>query len=653
MLKTVFLSLALLVSAISVAAPTIKDYGSLPNTSMMSISPSGKAIAFRSVQDGMDTLRVISLADKKLVSGLDLAKIQPKSIIFANDNTVYLQASSFGRVAGFRGKFESSTGFALDLKTNKVRQLLIPGKHTVYPGQTGLGQVIGFTKDRNYALMPAFVGTTDLVLGKPLDPNYSVLKVNLGKSTRHQREGAGSLYSVDFFVDDEGTLVAEERYDHKNNHHSLWAIKNGRLEEIFAETLAIRTKSWVGLTSDYSSVVFLETDEQTGRSDYFLLEIASGKITKADFGRSDADIEAVISDSNRVVHGVRYSGFSPSYHFFDSALNSRVAKIMGQFPEQSTWIVDQTPDWKHIVVYVEGSSYVGDYYLVGNDNETTFLASSRRNISHEDVNPIGKITLTARDGLQVPTLLTIPQSGMANMKNLPAVVFPHGGPRSYDRIGFDYFAQALASAGYMVIQPQFRGSTGFGEKHMSAGNGEWGRKMQDDITDTVKVLSEKGIINPQKVCIVGMSYGGYAALAGGAFTPELYRCIVSINGVANLANMYQYDKFERGSHHESVAFWEMQFAANANGEVDKEGMKARSPDSHAEKFAAPVLLIHAENDQIVPLKQSESMRTALRKHNKQVELVKLKGDNHYLQNNETRIATLEATVNFVNAHLQH
>src|SRR5690606_6110549 len=138
------------------------------------------------------------------------------------------------------------------------------------------------------------------------------------------------------------------------------------------------------------------------------------------------------------------------------------------------------------------------------------------------------------------------------------------------------------------------------------------------------------------------SYGGYAALAGGAFTPDLYKCIVSINGVADLASMYQYAKYEHGSRHESVSYWEMQFAANENGEVDKKEMKARSPESHAEKFAAPVLLIHGENDAVVPFKQSETMRSALRKHKKQVSLVKLKGDNHHLQNNETRIAALEA-----------
>ena len=652
MLKIAFFALSLLVSAISFAAPTIKDYGSLPNTSMMSISPDGKTVAFRSVQEGMDMLRVVSLTEKKIISGLDLTKIQPKSILFANNDTVYIQASEYGRVSGFRGKFESSTGFVLDIHTNKVRQLLIPGEHAIYPGQIGLGQVIGFTKDRDYALMPAYVGSTDLMLGRSVTPNYSLLKVNLNKRTRHKRESAGSLYSVDFFVDEEGSLVAEERYDQKENRHSLWAVKDGDLVEIFTETLALRTKSFVGLTPDYSSIVFLETDEQTGRFDYFLLNIASGKITKADFGKSDADIEAVISDSNRVVHGVRYSGFSPSYYFFDAQLNSRVAKILELFSEQSVWIVDQTPDWKNIVVYVEGSSFVGDFYFVGINNEPTFLASSRQNISHESVNPIGKLTLAARDGLHIPTLVTIPQAAMANMKNLPAVIYPHGGPRSYDRIGFDYFAQALASEGYMVVQPQFRGSTGFGEKHANAGNGEWGRKMQDDISDTVKALSEKGIIDPKRVCIAGMSYGGYAALAGGAFTPDLYKCVVSINGVADLGGMYQYVKYERGSRHESVSYWEMQFAANENGEVDKKEMKARSPESHADKFSAPVLLIHGENDDVVPFKQSQAMRSALRKHKKQVELVKLKDDNHHLQNNETRIAALEATVKFISTHLQ-
>lgn len=634
------------------ASPTLNDYGSLPTVSMLSISPNGDTIAFRRVQDGHDTLNIISLAEKKALPGLDLSRIQPKRISFLNDSNIFLQASTFGRVSGFRGKFETSTGFAFDLQTNSVRQLLIPGKDSIYPGQVGLGQIVGFSKDRNHVLMPAFLGTTDLVLGKPVDPNYSLVQVRVDKRARPKRVAAGSLHSTDFFVDQKGHLIAEERYDQRRNHHSIWAMKDGSLKEVLSETTEIRNKSWVGLTPDVQSLVFLDTNEETGRSDYYEFEIATGKITSGGFGREDADIESVITDSNRIVHGVRYSGFTPSYKFFDAKLNKRIQNILALYPEQSVWITDQSPDWKHIVVYVTGSNFAGNYYLISENEEPTLLTRSRTNIADENIHPIGKTTITARDGLAIPTLLTIPQQHLSNMKNLPAVIFPHGGPRSYDRIEFDFFTQALAAEGYMVVQPQFRGSSGFGAKHAIAGNGEWGGKMQEDITDTLSALSEKGLIDPSRVCIAGMSYGGYAALMGGALTPSLYKCVVSINGVTNLSDMYQYDKFEHGHNHEVVIYMERQFAANAAGEIDRATMKARSPDTHADAFTAPVLLIHAENDKIVPFKQSSAMNRALKRKKKAVELVKLKGDSHYLENNETRIMALENTIKFINAHLK-
>lgn len=634
------------------ASPTLDDYGSLPTVSMLSVSPDGNTVAFRRVQDGRDILNVISLSEKKALPGLDLGEIQPKSIRFLSNNSIFLQASTFGRVSGFRGKFETSTGFAFDIKNNRVRQLLVPGEGSIYPGQVGLGQIVGLSKDRKHVLMPAFIGTTDLVLGKPVDPNYSLVQVRVDKRSRPKRVAAGSVYSTDFFVDKEGSLIAEERYDQRRNHHSVWAMKDGRLQEVLSETTDIRTKSWVGLTPDARSLVFLDTNEDTGRSDYYEFEIATGKITGGGFGREDADIESVITDINRIVHGVRYSGFTPSYKFFDAKLDQRIHGILAQYPEQSVWIVDQSQDWKHIVVYVTGSNFAGNYYLVSENEKPILLTRSRPNIADEDIHPIGKTTITARDGLAIPTLLIIPTQHLSNMKNLPAVIFPHGGPRSYDRIEFDFFAQALAAEGYMVVQPQFRGSSGFGIKHAIAGNGEWGGKMQEDITDTVNALSEKGLIDPSRVCIAGMSYGGYAALMGGALTPSLYKCVVSINGVTNLPGLYQYDKFEHGHNHDVVTYMEKQFAANAAGEIDKATMKARSPDTHADAFTAPVLLIHSENDKIVPFKQSSAMNSVLKRKKKQVELVKLKGDSHHLENNETRLKALESTIKFINAHLK-
>jgi dipeptidyl aminopeptidase/acylaminoacyl peptidase len=227
---------------------------------------------------------------------------------------------------------------------------------------------------------------------------------------------------------------------------------------------------------------------------------------------------------------------------------------------------------------------------------------------------------------------------------------PHGGPASHDTIGFDYMAQALAQQGYLVIMPQFRGSSGFGWEHRSAGIGEWGGKMQDDISDAVAQFAGRGMIDPARVCIVGASYGGYAALAGGAFTPDLYRCVVSINGIGDLAGFREWVRRAQGSSSQALAYWEMQIGGDR---YTKEVALARSPEAASGQFKAPVLLIHSRRDEIVPVEQSKSMHSALKKQGKAVEYVELDGDDHYLSLGETRRAALRSMIDFVNQNLQN
>ena len=637
------------VSINSFAAPGLQDYGNLPVVSMIAISPDGDKVAFRKVVEGKDVLAVTSLSQKKQLMMLDLAKIQPHGLEFLSNDLLYFVVSETQRISGFRGKVDASTGFILDVTTQKIRQLLIPGDDRVYPGQSGLGKLVGLSEDGEYAYMPAFMGTTDLILGAPQAPNYGLIKVKLKSKGKHKNIAKGTRHSIDFFVDNKGNLLAEERYNHDTNEHSIWIFENKKEKELFKEVVPLQKKSFVGLTSDYSYLVFLENSDDTGRDDYYLMNLTTGKISSTGLGKDNADIERVISDSNRVILGVEYSGFSPSYKFFDKNLDARIKQITDQFPEQSVYLASISPDWKHIVVKVEGSQYAEDYFLFSSGSDAQFLTTGRPNINPEDINPIGKVTFTARDGLKIPTLITIPKDKLTAMKNLPAVIYPHGGPESHDTIGFDYHAQALASQGYLVIQPQFRGSDGFGRAHILAGHGEWGKKMQDDLTDAVKFFASKGYIDPQKVCIVGASYGGYAALAGGAFTPDVYKCVVSINGVSNLHSMLGYDTYKSGSKSSSVDYWKDQFG---KGDVSYDSLVARSPEKHADKFAAPVLLIHSEDDKIVPFDQSDDMYSALKRKKKSVELIKLKGDNHHLRESETRLQALEATVNFVNKHLK-
>lgn len=625
-------------------APSLLDYGALPTIQMTAISPNGDLLAYRKVNGDQDSIMVISLSKRKTVLAFDVSAIQPHQLQFFNNHQLFIRVSNYQRVAGFRGKFDLSTAYVLDVNEKKARQLLTPGDK-IYAGQSGLGDVVGITPDGKYAFMPAYSNTA-------FDyekPRYSLFKVNLTKKgVRLASDGDQDV--KDFFVNSVGEVIAKEEFDEDKKIHKIFSKIDGKWVEIFKEKSDFRSKSFVGVTPDFKSLIMLDEDEKTDRVAYYSMSLSDGTISGPIMGRDDADIAAVISDIQRVVHGVRYSGFVPSYKFFDPTLDQRLNKIISNFPDQSVWLTSWSPDWKHLVVNVEGSNYADDYFLFSPNDEAKFLTSGRPQLKPEHLNPIGRVTFAARDGLKIPTLITIPQAKVTAMKNLPAIIYPHGGPAAHDMISFDYTAQALAAQGYLVIQPQFRGSSGFGLKHELAGHGEWGKKMQDDLTDTVEFFTTRGMIDPKRICIIGASYGGYAALAGGAFTPDLYKCVVSINGIGDINAMLKWDKDRNGNNSEIASYMEMQFS---NGEVDKKELAEISPQNYATNFIASTLLIHSENDKRVPITQSEQMLKALEKAKKSVQLITLKGDNHHLLEGPSRLKALEETIKFVNSHLKH
>ena len=228
------------------------------------------------------------------------------------------------------------------------------------------------------------------------------------------------------------------------------------------------------------------------------------------------------------------------------------------------------------------------------------------------------------------------------------IVMPHGGPESYDSVGFDWLAQSLANEGYLVLQPNFRGSGGFGASFAQAGYGEWGRKMQDDVTDGAKALITMGWADPNRTCIVGWSYGGYSALAGGALTPDLYKCVVAIAGVSDLKTMLGHEKRENGPDSRTYAYWQ-----SVIGDPDKDAaaIEAVSPYRLAANFKAPVLLIHGTDDLVVPQRQSELMDEALRAANKPVTFLRIGKDDHSLVAPESRTRALNEVAAFLKTHI--
>lgn len=646
-LLTAIFTLLLLPAVSNAAELTARDYGVLPSYSKMAISPSGERIAYRSTENGRDIAVIVSLKDKKKIAAVNLEEVTPRYFHFATEDELIMVASNVRRLWGFRGDLDLSTAYAYNLAKGEVRQLLTPGD-VIYRGQTGLGRIVGISQDEKYLYMPAYVpeSSTDQ------SPNFSLLRVELDSPRRPRVVFKGKDDTLDYFLDEKGEVLVHEIFDNRRNLHQVFSRQGDDWKEIYRHEGEVADISVVGLSPDRKSLVILANNSRTKRDDYFTMSLKDGEITYAGLGREDADIEQVYTDINRVVSGVRYSGFTPSYRFFDDALNKRLAEIQRLFPEHSVWLRDWSKasngSWQDLLVYVEGSSNSGKYYRFPAEGQPSLLASARPKIGEEDINPVATFAFKARDGMRIPTLLTIPRYKVGEMENLPAVLMPHGGPGSYDHIGFDWMAQAFANRGYLVIQPQFRGSTGFGLEHYEAGHGEWGGKMQDDLTDALQVLVRKGMVDSGRVCIVGASYGGYAALAGGAFTPELYRCVVSINGVSDLRDMLRFEKREHGRDHWAVSFWENNIA---KGEVSREKLEAMSPSQHAQNFKAPVLLIHGEHDQTVDIKQSKLMYKKLKRADKPVRFIRLNDETHHLLAGETRLQMVEAMVAFVDEHM--
>jgi dipeptidyl aminopeptidase/acylaminoacyl peptidase len=625
--------------------PKVQDYGNLPDISMLALSPDGNTLAMRKSKDDQDIIAIYSLAEKKYIKQIDISAINPHGIYFISNTELVFGISDRTRIRGFIGEHTISAAYSLSIKNGSLQQLLRPGDN-IYPGQTNVGVIVGLSPDRTKAYMPAFINTKSKLLGPT---SLALMEVKLNAPKRPKVFFTGHLDTVDYFLNAQGEVFIEERYNQQKNLHTVEVKTTKGWQTVYSKQTDIRLMSVVGLTPDYRHLVVMGYTNNSDRKQYLLMSLDDGSLLDAGINREDADVEDVISDINRVVHGVRYSGFIPSYKFFDEKINQFAQEVLRIFPENSVQISSWLDGWKKFVVYVEGPMYAGDYFLVEPGKKPGFLVSSRPNIAMEHIHTIARANIKARDGMTIPMLLTIPKSVEASIKNMPTVLLPHGGPQAYDAVGFDWMAQALANEGYLVVQPQFRGSDGFGYKHFQAGLGEWGLKMQDDLTDALKFLTAKGYTDPQKVCIVGASYGGYAALAGGAFTPDLYKCIVSLNGVSSLERFLAQEKRDHGRDHAALSYWNKFMTKDG---IDKTVLHKVSPVNFANVFKAPVLLIHGEHDETVDFEQSIVMNKALKKAKKPVEFIILKEESHYLENNATRLKTLQATLDFLSRHLK-
>ncbi|MEQ1752857.1 MAG: alpha/beta fold hydrolase [Micropepsaceae bacterium] len=336
-------------------------------------------------------------------------------------------------------------------------------------------------------------------------------------------------------------------------------------------------------------------------------------------------------------------------HYLDSAIGGVQSSVEGNFLNDSRVSpVSWSEDRKRFVFDVHGPKNPGTYYYVNLEKrQLSLIGKIEPSIPESELGDVAVIKYPVRDGSKIPGYLTYPIG--KGKQNLPMVVLPHGGPEARDLVDFDQYAQFLANRGYVVFQPNFRGSGGYGDAYAKKGHRQWGRLMQDDVTDGVKALIKDGTADPNRICIVGASYGGYAALAGGAFTPDLYKCVVSIAGVADIPQLMHDEKIAKGADSEVYKYW-MKWLGDPQADLAE--MKAFSPALNASKFQAPVLLMHGLSDRIVLPNQSNRMEKALKAAGKQVEYLEFPHQGHpYFGGKEANTRFYTELEKFLTAHI--
>jgi dipeptidyl aminopeptidase/acylaminoacyl peptidase len=390
--------------------------------------------------------------------------------------------------------------------------------------------------------------------------------------------------------------------------------------------------------------LFATSNINRDKSAIVLVDPATAKEQSVIYAHPEVDVTSLDwSYRRKVLTQVRFTTWKRQRVFLDMRTEAIHRAVERKLPGYEIALTSHNRNETVFVVSAWHDRTRGSEYLYeAATGSLTKLADAAPWLDEKQLVPMRPITYRTRDGLTINGYLTLPRGGA---KNLPLVVNPHGGPWYRDSWGYNSEVQFLANRGYAVLQMNFRGSTGYGRKFWEASFKQWGKKMQDDITDGVRHLIREGIADPKRVAIYGGSYGGYATLAGLAFTPELYACGVDYVGVSNLFTFLNtippYWKPHLDMWHEMVG----------HPERDKALLEAASPVMHADKIRAPLLIAQGAKDPRVNVAESDQMVAALKKRGVEVEYILKENEGHGFHNEENRFEFYEAMERFFAKHL--
>ncbi len=596
----------------------MEDFFRNPDTAAFSISPDGTRLAFaKPWQHRMNVyVRDIATGDEKRITSAterDIAGFFWKG----SSNIVYVQDS---------GGDENYHVYITDVVGSEARDLTPFEK-------VRAGVLDDLEDDPKHMLLDMNQRNAEV---------FDVYRCNIETGELELiAENPGNI--TGWMTDHDGKLRAAYETDGVNGSF-LYRSNEGEKFRTLITTNFKETFSPVLFAYD-NKLMYVVSNLSRDKAAIYTFDPEENKTLDMIFEHDEVDAGGIMhSKKKKIITGVTYTTDRRHYKFFDADREELQKTLEAFFPELEVAVTDMDDDERRVIVRTYSDRTRGTYYLFDRkDNSMSKLADLSPWLKAEQMAPMTPVQFTARDGLKINGYITLPV-GVAS-HDLPLVVIPHGGPSARDTWGFDSEAQFLANRGIAVLQVNFRGSTGYGKAFWQAGFKQWGRKMQDDVTDGVQWAIEQGIADKSKVAIYGGSYGGYAALAGAAFTPYLYACAVSYVGPSNIFTLL-----------ESIPpyckpFIEMEYEMIGDPSADKELLTEVSPVFHAENIKIPLFVAQGANDVRVNKAESDQIVEAVRKAGKDVIYMVKDNEGHGFHNEENRFDFYREMEEFFRKHL--
>jgi dienelactone hydrolase len=607
----------------------VGDFAQLPFMMGPELSPSGISVASRMSVKGEQVFSVHHLFDAaKPMAIVGLGDNELLDWTWVNEDWLVLRIGATAQVEGTTIYVTRILGVSADGKTIKPIMLKDGGQSA---------RVIWTAKDGSPRVLMSMQKSIYLETG--FWPSVSEIDVSTGR-VRQVVDGIPGV--MNWYADPSGNVRMGIGYADSTRTSRLLYRPTGKgpFKTVDRANAKAEDELTVPILMSDLAQPALTVSAHEGFEALYALDLATLTIGKRIFGAERYDIDHPLRSDDGTLLGVAWTNDRARVHWLDADLAKVQADLDKAVAPRSARIVSWNRDRKRLLVHVADASQPGSYfyYDAAAGGAMKRIAFVNEAIKGQALGPVSSFRYKARDGMEIEALLTLPR-GRETATGLPLVLMPHGGPEARDAAAYDWWAQFLADRGYAVVQPNYRGSTGYGRAFQDAGDGEWGLKMQDDLNDAVDALAAKRLIDPKRVCIVGGSYGGYAALRGAQRDGSRYRCAVSFAGVADLNGMMSYDgRFLNAN------------ARRAGWRKTAPDLRAVSPINHAATFGAPVLLVHGKKDLRVPVAQSRHMAAKLTEAGKPHDYVELPLADHHLSREADRTAFLERLEAFLAKH---